>query len=308
MEILLVLLTPLLGGVLMALFGTRRLAAEINAAMSFLTLAAAAALTVRVISRGAFNAWGEQFFVDAFNVFLVALTAFVAFTTSLFSRPYMRIEQEHGRVTPKRLRLYHASYQVFIGTMLLALTTNNMGILWVSMEGATLATVLLVSLYRTPAALEAAWKYFILCGVGIAQALFGTVLLYFAAEKVLGAGGGALLWTHLNQVKAHLEPTVLQLAFVFLLVGYGTKVGLVPLHSWLPDAHAAGPTPMSTRTTLIASIAATHSKGRKGLAKRCPRLRDHISSRKRMERPSWPRKSTSQSRTAARSTPKARKT
>src|SRR5204862_4601386 len=136
-------------------------------------------------------------------------------------------------------------YQVFNFTMLLALLTNNMGILWVALEGATLATVLLVSLYRTAASLEAAWKYFILCGVGIAQALFGTILLYFAAEKVLGAGGGALLWTELNNVKGDLEPTVLSLAFVFLLVGYGTKVGLVPLHNWLPDAHAEGPTPVS---------------------------------------------------------------
>jgi hypothetical protein len=185
------------------------------------------------------------FFIDSFNVFLVTLTAFVAFTTALFSRPYMRIEQEHGRLNAHRLRLYHSSYQIFIAAMLLALTTNNMGILWVSMEAATLATVLLVSLYRTPASLEAAWKYFILCGVGIAQALFGTILLYFAAEKVLGSGGTALLWTHLNGVKAQLEPTVLQLAFVFLLVGYGTKVGLAPLHNWLPDAHAEGPTPVS---------------------------------------------------------------
>ena len=120
-----------------------------------------------------------------------------------------------------------------------------MGILWVAMEAATLTTVLLVSLYRTPASLEAAWKYFILCGVGLAQALFGTILLYFAAEKLLGAEGGALLWTELNNVKGNLEPTVLSIAFVFLLVGYGTKVGLVPLHNWLPDAHAEGPTPVS---------------------------------------------------------------
>src|SRR6185369_5537656 len=108
-----------------------------------------------------------------------------------------------------------------------------------------LSTVLLVTLYRTPASLEAGWKYFILCGVGIAQALFGTILLYFAAEKVLGAGGTALLWTHLDAVKGELEPTVLSVAFVFLLVGFGTKVGLVPLHNWLPDAHAEGPTPIS---------------------------------------------------------------
>ena len=157
----------------------------------------------------------------------------------------MRIEQEHGRLTAARLRLYHSMYQLFNFTMLLALLSNNLGILWVALEAATLATVLLVSLYRTPASLEAAWKYFILCGVGIAQALFGTILLYFAAEKLLGAEGGALLWTELDRVKGNLEPTVLSLAFVFLLVGYGTKVGLVPLHNWLPDAHAEGPTPVS---------------------------------------------------------------
>ncbi len=203
------------------------------------------ALTVRVIVDGPQLALEQQFFVDPFNVFLVALTAFVGFTTAIFSRPYMRIEHEHGRLTAARLRLYHSMYQFFSFTMLLALLTNNMGILWVAMEAATLTTVLLVSLYRTPASLEAAWKYFILCGVGIAQALFGTILLYFAAEKLLGAGGGALLWTELNGVKGELEPTVLSIAFVFLLVGYGTKVGLVPLHNWLPDAHAEGPTPVS---------------------------------------------------------------
>ena len=245
MEILLVLITPLLGGLLLAVFGTRKDAPEINSAMSFGTFIAAAALTVRVISSGPFTAWDEQFFVDAFNVFLVALTAFVGFTTSLFSRPYMRIEQHHGKLTVNMLRLYYSMFQLFSFTMLLALLTNNMGILWVAMEAATLTTVLLVSLYRTPASLEAAWKYFILCGVGIAQALFGTILLYFAAEKILGAGGTALLWTHLNAVKTQIEPTVLSLAFVFLLVGYGTKVGLAPLHNWLPDAHAEGPTPVS---------------------------------------------------------------
>jgi hydrogenase-4 component F len=136
-------------------------------------------------------------------------------------------------------------YQLFSFTMLLALMTNNLGILWVAMEAATLTTVLLVSVYRTAASLEAAWKYFILCGVGIAQALFGTVLIYMAAEKVLGAEGGALLWTNLNAVKGQLDPDIVTLAFAFLFIGYGTKVGLVPLHNWLPDAHAEGPTPVS---------------------------------------------------------------
>jgi len=244
-EMLAVLGFPLAGAAVLALIGERREAPAVNVAVSFFTFAAAVALTARVFVDGPLLVLDRQFFVDPFNVFLVALTAFVGFTTAIFSRPYMRIEQEHGRLTAGRLRLYHSMYQLFNGTMLVALLTNNMGILWVAMEAATLTTVLLVSLYRTPASLEAAWKYFILCGVGIAQALFGTILLYFAAEKVLGAGGGALLWTELDHVKGQLEPTVLSIAFVFLLVGYGTKVGLVPLHNWLPDAHAEGPTPVS---------------------------------------------------------------
>jgi len=245
-ELLLVLALPAAGAMVFGFLGARREAAEINVAFSLGTFLAACALTVRVINHGNQLVAHEQFFVDPFNVFLVTLTAFVGLTTSLFSRPYMRVEMAHGRVTAGRLRLYHSMYQMFMFTMLLALTTNNMGLLWVAMEAATLSTVLLVTLYRTPASLEAGWKYFILCGVGIAQALFGTILLYFAAERVLGAEGvTALLWTHLDAVRSQLEPAVLALAFVFLLVGYGTKVGLAPLHSWLPDAHAEGPTPIS---------------------------------------------------------------
>jgi hydrogenase-4 component F len=244
-EVIAVLGFPLLGAIVLALIGERAYAASVNVGASFCTFVAAAALTVLVIAHGPLLVLDKLFFVDSFNVFLVSLTAFVGWTTAIFSRPYMRIEQDHGRLSPKRLRLYHSMYQLFNFTMLLALLTNNMGILWVAMEAATLTTVLLVSLYRTPASLEAAWKYFILCGVGIAQALFGTILLYFAAEKLLGVEGGALLWTELDHVKANLEPTVLSLSFVFLLVGYGTKVGLVPLHNWLPDAHAEGPTPVS---------------------------------------------------------------
>jgi hydrogenase-4 component F len=246
MELALLLGFPVLGAALLGITGAHRRAPEINAVLSLATFLASCALTVQVIRHGNLLLGDEQFFIDPFNVFLVALTAFVGLTTALFSRPYMRVELDHGRLTPGRLRLYHSMYQLFMFTMLLALTTNNMGLMWVAMEGATLSTVLLVTLYRTPQSLEAGWKYFILCGVGIAQALFGTILLYVAAEKVLGAQGvTALLWTHLDAVKSQLEPTVLALAFVFLLIGYGTKVGLVPLHSWLPDAHAEGPTPIS---------------------------------------------------------------
>ncbi len=238
--------TPLAGSLLMLLFGARPAAGRLNAALSAVTLLAAAALCLRVARQGSLLIAHDWFFIDPFNGFLAGLTAFVGFTTALFSGPYMRIEVALRGISPGRLKLYHAMYQLFVGTMLIALTTNNLGLLWVAMEAATLSTVLLVTFYQTRASLEAGWKYFILCSVGIAQALFGTILLYIAAEKVLGDQGvSALLWTQLNAVKGQLEPRVLSLAFVFLLVGYGTKVGLAPLHNWLPDAHAEGPTPIS---------------------------------------------------------------
>ncbi|AGW90056.1 MULTISPECIES: hydrogenase 4 subunit F [Cupriavidus] len=236
---------PLAGGLVLALTGHRERARDINVAFSLGTFLAACVLTAQIVADGPMLAWDREFYIDALNVFLVALTAFVGLTTSIFSRPYMQVEHDHGKMTPPRLRLYHSMYQLFTFTMLLALTTNNMGIVWVAMEAATLTTVLLVSVYRTAASLEAAWKYFILCGVGIAQALFGTVLLYMAAEQVIGPEGGALLWTNLDAVKRQLDPNIITLAFAFLFIGYGTKVGLVPLHNWLPDAHAEGPTPVS---------------------------------------------------------------
>jgi hydrogenase-4 component F len=242
---ILMLAIPLVSGALLTVVGERAWAPNLNIIASLGTFLAAAGLTMEIVANGPRFAFGEQFFIDSLNVFFVALTAFVGLTTSIFSGPYMKNEAEHGRLTRPRLRLYKSMYQLFMFTMLVALTTNNLGLLWVAMEAATLTTVLLVSLYRTPASLEAAWKYFILCGVGIAQALFGTILLYFAAERVLGESGNALLWTHLIDVKGQLEPTIMALSFIFLLVGYGTKVGLAPLHNWLPDAHAEGPTPVS---------------------------------------------------------------
>ena len=235
--------TPLAGALLLGVTRRNRLAGWLNVALGALSFGASVVLAWNVALHGVAAGFGLR--VDAFNVFLVVLTAFVGLTTSIFSRPYMqhvlrtRLTGSHG------LRLYHAMYQSFLFTMLLALTTNNLGVLWVAVEGATLSTVLLVSLYRTPEAVEAAWKYFILCGVGIALALFGTVLTYFAAQHVLPDPSQGLEWSVLHAHSAQLQPAVMSIAFVFLLVGYGTKVGLVPMHQWLPDAHSEGPTPIS---------------------------------------------------------------
>jgi hydrogenase-4 component F len=241
--LLLTVFTPAVGAVLLALLPSLPLAGWLNILFSTLSLAGAVGLALEVLAGGPFTT--DNFHIDAFNVYLVVLTAFIGVTTAIFSRPYMRHVCDSGRVTQRHMRLYHAMFQGFMFTMLLALTTDNLGVMWVAVEGATLATVLLVSLYRTPEAVEAAWKYFILCGVGIALALFGTVLLYFAAQHALADPASGLTWTVLYAHTGELHPTVMSIAFVFLLVGYGTKVGLVPLHNWLPDAHSEGPTPMS---------------------------------------------------------------
>ena len=239
------LLIPLVATFVFGVIGHWKHAGTLNILVCAATFATSLQLAVNIFSNGAMITPGKMFYIDPFNVYLILVNALVGLTTSIFSRPYMAHELKIGRVDDGRMRLYHAMFQGFLLTMLIALSTNNLGILWVAVEGATLATVLLVSLYRTPEAIEAGWKYFILCGVGIAQALFGTVLIYFAAEKVLPGKEGSLLWSVLQEHSDQLEPTVLLLAFVFLLVGYGTKIGLVPLHNWLPDAHSEGPTPMS---------------------------------------------------------------
>ena len=136
-------------------------------------------------------------------------------------------------------------YQLMLFGMNLALIANNIGLMWVAVELATLTTVVMVGIYRTHEAIEAAWKYFILGSVGIALALFGTILVYLAARPVVGEGTDAMVWTILITRARDFDPALLNIAFIFLLLGYGTKVGLAPMHAWLPDAHAEGPTPIS---------------------------------------------------------------
>jgi hydrogenase-4 component F len=188
---------------------------------------------------------GSYLLVDDLNCTFIVLTAFVGFTTSVFSASYIGHELETGRLTPAFLRFYHAMYQVLMFAMNLALLANNIGVMWVAIELATLTTVLMVGIYRSREALEAAWKYFILGSVGIALALFGTILVYMAAQPFVGEGLDGMVWTVLIAHASAFDPALLNVAFVFLLLGYGTKVGLAPLHAWLPDAHAEGPTPIS---------------------------------------------------------------
>src|SRR5690348_5599040 len=235
-----VILIPLAAAALLALLPGYRLTARLNVAATFLTLLAALALLV-----APHPAPGAYLVVDDLNVVFIALNTFVGFTTSVFSASYVGHELETGRLTPAYLRFYHAMYQLLMCTMNVALVANNIGLMWVAIETATLTTILMVGIYRTHEALEAAWKYFILGSVGIALALFGTILVYVAAQPVIGQGLDAMVWTKLVAQASKFDPALLNVAFIFLLLGYGTKVGLAPLHAWLPDAHAEGPTPIS---------------------------------------------------------------
>jgi hydrogenase-4 component F len=235
-----ILAVPLGAAALLAVLPGYKTTARLNVAATAATLVAA--LSLFVVAR---PSPGSYLFIDDLNIVFIALTAFVAFTTSIFSASYIAHELETGRLTPTYLRFYHAMYQLLMFAMNLALLASNIGVMWVAIEVSTLTTVLMVGIYRTHEALEAAWKYFILGSVGIALALFGTILVYMAARPVVGEGLDAMVWNVLADNVARFDPALLNVAFVFLLLGYGTKVGLAPLHAWLPDAHAEGPTPIS---------------------------------------------------------------
>ena len=235
----LVLVIPALAAAILALTPDYRISAALNVLASLVSLLAAASMAF------ARPAGGAYLRVDDLSIVFIVLSGFVGFTTSVFSWSYIAHEIETGRLTPARLRFYHAMYQVLLFAMNLALIANNIGLMWVAIELATLTTVLMVGVYRTHEAIEAAWKYFILASVGIALALFGTILVYVAARPVVGEGLAGMVWTELVDKARAFDPALLDLAFVFLMLGYGTKVGLAPLHAWLPDAHAEGPTPVS---------------------------------------------------------------
>jgi len=230
---------PFLAALLLALIPGYRISAIVNVIASGLIFAAS-------LSFLAMQPVVEDYVIlDSLNIFFIILNTLVGFTTSAFSASYIGHEIDTGHLTPRFVRFYHAMFQGMMGSMNMALLSNNIGVMWVALEMATLMTVIMVGIYRTPNALEAAWKYFILGIVGISLAFFGTILVYLAGQSVLGEGLPAMTWSKLLTSAPQLDAALLNLAFIFLLVGYGTKVGLAPLHAWLPDAHAEGPTPIS---------------------------------------------------------------
>jgi hydrogenase-4 component F len=186
------------------------------------------------------------FSMDALSGYIMALVIFLSLASAIYSIGYLEHEFEAGLINLRGVRMYYGLLHLFIFTMLMVTMANNLAVMWIGIEATTIVSALLIGLgfHKRPLAVEAAWKYIILCTVGITFALLGTFIAYYASTAVMGTEG-ALNWTALREVAGRLNPETMKLAFIFVLVGYGTKAGLAPIHNWLPDAHSQAPSPIS---------------------------------------------------------------
>lgn len=218
-----------------------------------ITLLLVVALTVvcRVALGGDILAAHNWLHIDSLSALFLAILGIIGFITGLYSLGYMRHEVNNGEITVSTLCNYYGFFHLFLFTMLLVVTSNNLILMWVGIEATTLSSAFLVGLYGQRSSLEAAWKYIIICTVGVAFGLYGTVLVYANAANVLSDPGSAIFWTVVAEHAKELDPTLMHLAFVFILIGFGTKTGLFPMHSWLPDAHSEAPSPTSALLSAV---------------------------------------------------------
>lgn len=245
MLIIAILVVPLMMTLVAASFSWRPWVGWASAASSAACLGLGIGLCTTTMSAPQW-ALRHSLRADSLSAFMVVVIGSVSLLATLFTPRTMRQELATGVTTARYARHYVVLMQVFVTCMLLAVLTANLGVLWVCIEATTIATTFLVSHRRTDGAFEASWKYVILCSIGIALAFLGTVLIYYAQLHAGGAvHSSSLDWTSVMSLAHHLDPNVTRLAFALLVVGYGTKVGLVPMHSWLPDAHSQAPAPVS---------------------------------------------------------------
>ncbi|WP_447978386.1 proton-conducting transporter transmembrane domain-containing protein [Candidatus Nitrospira bockiana] len=251
---LLLLSAPLLAGLMSLLIKQARLLHAVNVLSMAALVVAEWMLGRGVLEQGAVTALFGVVYIDALALLILLIIAIIGVSCSLYMWSYLDDWVARGVIAPARLSRFFFLFHLFLFAMVFAVVANSLGLQWVAIEGTTLATTFLIAFSRKRQALEAGWKYLILCSVGIALALFGTVLTYYSSIRVLGDVSSALNVTQLQEVAARLDPHVLKLAFVFILVGYGTKVGLVPMHTWLPDAYSEAPAPV---TAMLAGVLET---------------------------------------------------
>jgi hydrogenase-4 component F len=237
------LLFPILTGVV-SMFLVKTVSIKIvNLTGSIMTCSVLSAIIYQIGIQGAFRS--EMLYVDDLSAVFLIVVSVLTVTSMLFSLSYMEKELLDGHITFRMLGRYYGLLNLFIFTMISVLVVENLGLMWVSVEATTLASALLVAFYSNHSALEAAWKYVMVCTVGICLALLGTILLYYAQANVMGTGVEALGWLELKKIGYQFDPAITKLAFIFIVIGYGTKAGLAPMHTWLPDAHSQAPSPVS---------------------------------------------------------------
>jgi hydrogenase-4 component F len=254
MILLWLLIVPLAASPLAFFLRRRSIMEVVNLAGFAILLCLAAALGFRVLRSGPVSVWDGFFYADALSALMVLLSAFVALVCSIYAVGYLRHDEENGvfrddkevrgRFAANKLREYYALTPLFVFSMILVALANNLGMLWVAVEGTTLASVFLVMFYGRDTSLEAAWKYAMIGGVGLSMALFGTILTYYSAHRVLGIDTLAgLNWSVLVRNAAQFDKPTMRLAFILILLGYGTKAGIAPMHTWKPDAYSEAPIP-----------------------------------------------------------------
>lgn len=252
---------PTIAGAI-AWFAPDRRAARLAAAGFGMALIAGGVLTARVFLDGPLTAFGGQVGVDALSAYVLVLVLAVATIALAGSPGHLAHERAEGLLRPHDSGRYYALFLWFAAGLMAVPLLDNLGLLWVAIEASTIVSALLVGFARTPAAIEAAWKYLILGSIGIGFALLGTLLLYASSVGVLGETSDALNWTRLAEIAPNLDPGLARLAFIFALAGYGTKAGLVPFHTWLPDAHSQAPSPISSLLSGAALAVALYALAR----------------------------------------------
>jgi hydrogenase-4 component F len=248
MVLLALLLVPFSAGALSALARTRRAMETINLAAFGLTFALSLVTAAQVLAGGPVSMWDGFLYADSFSALVCLLTASVALMCAVYAVGYLRQDEKNGAFDEaselSQVRKYYALTPLFVASMLLVAVANNLGVMWVAIEATTLASVFLVTFYGKLTSLEAAWKYAIIGGVGLSMALFATVLAYYSGHRVLNTETlSGLNWSVLAGHAAQLDPTTMRLAFILALLGYGTKAGLAPMHTWKPDAYSEAPVP-----------------------------------------------------------------
>lgn len=243
MIILFILISFFIAAVIGFIFKNKIIVLEFaSVAASIIALVGAIVVALDVSASGIYSPF-SFFYVDSLGAIIMLIIAFVGLASTVYSVQYLRQEMAKNIIGLTRVRQYFILLNFFIVAMFLATTVNSPVFAWITIEATTLSTAFLISFYNKPSSIEAAWKYLIINSIGLLLAFFGTLLYFTSIDS--SVGNGIVSWQSLMQNASHLDPLIAKIAFIFVLIGYGTKVGLAPLHTWLPDAHSKAPAPIS---------------------------------------------------------------